>query len=459
MAKYFGTDGIRGIAGDSLTEDFVRRAGFAIGEVLRASYRGHKLPIFHEVDGCLPHPAILLGRDTRTSSPSLAKAVAEGLESAGVNVVDLGIVPTPLIGLLTNRFNAIGGVMITASHNPVEYNGIKVFHSNGLKLGDEAVERTERIIDRAKPRNVSCRPMKLDAHPYYIQHLRQLNRLHGGGAKVALDMAHGAACGLAEEVFTGFGFNIVPVCAKPDGARINVQCGATHLAKLQAEVKRSGAAWGFAFDGDADRLMAVDGQGRAVNGDMLLALLVLEHRPYRKAGRIVFTEMSNAGVERHLREHGIRTHRTVVGDQPVLRAMRRLGVLLGGEQSGHIICLDKTCGGDGILVALFVSELLTREGISLAEFADGIPVFPQILRNMHMRDHLAWQHDDNFRKQLHALERHYHGVRVYIRPSGTEKLVRILTEAQDAVLAQQANDDAASLFAAYSARNQHHGRE
>ncbi len=451
MAKYFGTDGIRGIAGDSLTEDFVRRAGFAIGEVLRASYRGHKLPIFHEVDGCLPHPAVLLGRDTRTSSPSLAKAVAEGLGSAGVNVVDLGIVPTPLIGLLTNRFNAIGGVMITASHNPVEYNGIKVFHSNGLKLGDEAVERTERLIDRAKPRYVSCRPMKLDAHPYYIQHLRHLSRSHGGGTKVALDMAHGAACGLAEEVFAGFGFNVVPVCAKPDGTRINVQCGATHLAKLQAEVKRTGAAWGFAFDGDADRLMAVDGEGRTVNGDMLLALLVLEHRPYRKAGRIVFTEMTNAGVELHLRAHGIRTHRTGVGDQPVLRAMRRLGVLLGGEQSGHVICLDKTCGGDGILVALFVSELLTREGISLAEFADSVPVYAQVLTNLKMHDNKSWRHSEAFMKKLHCLRGHYKGVRFLIRPSGTETIARILTEAEDGALAKQANEAIAELFMVYEA--------
>jgi phosphoglucosamine mutase len=449
MAKYFGTDGIRGIAGEDLTDNFARRAGYAIGTVLKASYRGRKLPLFKDIEVSLAHPSVLLGRDTRVSSPALAKAVAEGLSGAGVNVADMGIVPTPLVGLLTNRVNAIGGVMVTASHNPVEYNGIKVFRSDGLKIEDETVVRIEALIDHTKPFGGAKSEISFNARPYYIHHLRQLSKLHGGGAKVALDMAHGAACGLAEEVFTGFGFDVVPVCAEPDGKRINVECGATHLAKLQSEVKRKGAAWGFAFDGDADRLMAVDGRGKAVNGDLLMALLALEHAPYRKARRIVFTEMTNGGVEHHLREHGFRTHRTGVGDQLVLRAMRRLGVLLGGEQSGHIICWDKTCCGDGILVALFVSELLTREGISLSDFADSVPVFPQIQTNLKMRDNRSWRHDEEFLKRLHALERHYHGVRFLIRPSGTESLVRILTESDDAALTKKANDDAAGLFASY----------
>ncbi len=349
MGKYFGTDGIRGIANKDLTEKFAHTAGYAIGNSLKACYRGRKLPYFNEIDRSLPHPSVLLGRDTRLSSPQLADAISTGLRASGVSVVDLGVVPTPLVGLFTNRFNAIGGVMVTASHNPVEYNGIKVFRSDGIKIREQTENCIEYAIDARGevPGTYLGGYQRLDASPLYIKYLHHSNKVHGDGVRVALDMAHGAACGIAEEVFGSFGFEVVPLCANPDGAMINVECGATDIAKLQASAKRKNVHWGFAFDGDADRVVAVDANGAAVNGDMLMALLALEHKPYLKSGKLVFTHMTNRGVELHLRKNGIKTYRTGVGDTAVLKAMRRLGALVGGEQSGHIICWDKTCGGDG----------------------------------------------------------------------------------------------------------------
>ncbi len=454
MAKYFGTDGIRGIASLDLTESFARRAGYAIGNSLKAAYRGRKLPYFKETDCSLPHPSVLLGRDTRISSPQLAESVSDGLRAAGVSVADMGIVSTPLVGLLMNRFNAIGGVMVTASHNPVEYNGIKVFRSDGLKVGSSIADTIERELDSREPiptvRMGSVN--RLNAIPLYIKHLRQNNRVRGDGIRIALDMAHGAACGVAEEAFSGFGFDVVPVCATPDGNRINVNCGATDIARLQAKVLRSKAQWGFAFDGDADRVVAVDGNGVTVNGDLLMALLALEHKPYRKAGKLVFTHMTNRGVELHLRGNGIKTYRTDVGDMAVLKAMRRWDTLIGGEQSGHIICWDKTCGGDGVLVALFVSGLLARKGLSLVDFVSSVPVYAQVLKNVMMQQHRKWECDVSLQRRLRALQERYCQVRIYIRSSGTENLVRILTEAEDGALALEANEEATQLFSSIGAK-------
>ncbi len=451
MGKYFGTDGIRGIANQDLTDRFARTAGYAIGNSLKAYYRGRKLSYFSRLDQSLTHPAVLLGRDTRLSSPQLADAISTGLRASGVSVIDLGVVPTPFIGLFTNRFNAIGGVMVTASHNPVEYNGIKVFRSDGIKIGTQTEMSIESAIDASAEIPVSHlgNLIRLDARSLYIKYLHRNNRVSGTGVRIALDMAHGAACGIAEEVFNSFDFDVVPLCSKPDGAMINVECGATDIAKLQSNVKKRRAHWGFAFDGDADRVVAVDANGAAVNGDMLMALLALEHRPYLKSGKLVFTQMTNRGVELHLQKNGIKTYRTGVGDAAVLKAMRRLGALVGGEQSGHIICWDKTCGGDGILVALFVSELLTREHLSLDGFVKSIPVYEQVLTNLKLRNSGRWEDDRVLARRLQALYAKYSSVRFYIRSSGTEKLVRILTEAESPALAIEANNDAAGLFRAY----------
>ncbi len=452
MPEYFGTDGIRGVVGSELTAEFALRVGTAVGKVLRHSYRGRKLPYFRRLDRSLPHPSMLLAQDTRVSSPMLAQAVASGLAAAGVTVLDLGIAPTPLVALMANRYSAIGGVMITASHNPVDHNGIKVFRSDGLKIDTRTAIAIEELIDGgfAETTPPFGTVLRVDALPAYVDYLCKLGRINGSGAKVALDLAHGAACGVGEQAFGARGFKVVPVCAEPDGERINVRCGATDLRRLKRAVTQSGADWGFAFDGDADRVMAVDAHGRVVDGDHLMALLALHHRPYRRAGRLVFTQVTNMGVERYLQDKGFRTYRTAVGDSNVLQAMRKHDVLIGGEQSGHIICWDKTCGGDGVLVALFVSELLIRHGISLGEFAREIPAYDQVLKNVRMRDHKRWQQDSGFARRLRRLQAGYgDDVRFYIRPSGTESLVRVLTEATKPALARRANADVVGLFNAY----------
>ena len=452
MLKYFGTDGIRGVVGSELTAEFALRVGIAVGKVLRRSYRGRKLPYFRRLDRSLPHPSVLLAQDTRVSSPMLAQAVAGGLAAAGVTVLDLGIAPTPLVALMANRYNAIGGVMITASHNPVDHNGIKVFRSDGLKIDTRTASAVERLVDggQAKTPPPFGTVMRIDALPMYVDYLCKLGRTNGSGAKVALDLAHGAACGVAEQAFNARGFKVVPVCAEPDGERINVRCGATDLRRLKRAVRQSGADWGFAFDGDADRVMAVDAQGQVVDGDHLLAFLGLHHRTYRNARRLVFTQVTNMGVERYLQDKGFHTYRTAVGDRNVLQAMRKHDVLIGGEQSGHIICWDRTCGGDGVLVALFVSELLVRHGISLGEIARQIPAYTQVLKNVQMRDHKKWRRDDGFARRLRRLQAGYgDDVRFYIRPSGTESLVRVLTESTSPATARRANADVVGLFSAY----------
>ncbi|OGK10377.1 MAG: hypothetical protein A2Y63_05340 [Candidatus Riflebacteria bacterium RBG_13_59_9] len=229
-----------------------------------------------------------------------------------------------------------------------------------------------------------------------------------------------------------------------------MRCGATDLRRLRKTVLEEGADWGFAFDGDADRVQAVDARGRSVDGDKLMVLLALLHEPYRRDGRLVFTQMTNRGVERYLRENGIRTYRTAVGDSAVLRAMRRRQIKIGGEQCGHIICWDQTCCGDGILVSLLVSELLTRHGLSLGDFAGRIPTYPQVQQNVPLADPQGWQRDERLRGRLQRLRANYEPeVRFCVRPSGTESLVRIMTEASKLALARRANAEVAELFAAY----------
>jgi len=452
MGRYFGTDGIRGKAGEDLTSELAQRVGYAVGRVLRRIYRGRKLPYFPRCERAAPAPAVLLARDPRLSSPMLASSVATGLLVAGANVVDLGMMPTPVLALSLNAVESIGGIVITASHNPVEDNGIKVFRSNGLKTDSVVELEIESLLDEPLPPPQSVDPGKvvcIGAGGIYQPYLRRVLGTNRGGARVVLDLAHGAAAATAPDAFAEFGYDVRLLHAKADGRKVNVGCGSTHVESLQRAVLRLGADWGLAFDGDGDRVMAVDGNGEVVDGDKMMAILTLGEPRYRRDRRLVFTEMSNLGVERYLSERGVTTFRTGVGDTQVLAEMRRRGINIGGEQSGHIICWDRQCTGDGVLVGLVLSRLLSRGGRSLAELAGEIPTYPQELVSIPVADHLGWQKNRDFLKRLHRLTGKYRRrVRMFIRPSGTENVVRVLTEAEDAVLAKAASEEIVGLFGA-----------
>lgn len=450
MTRYFGTDGIRGKAGEDLTAEFALRVGHAVGRVLQRVYRGRKLPYFRSRVRPAPAPAVLLGRDPRLSSPMLASAVTGGLLAAGTNVVDLGMVPTPVLALAINAIDCIGGIVITASHNPIEDNGIKVFRSNGLKAGAATEREVESLLEKgpAGLHGITF-GMAVDYDPraLYNSHLRGVLGSGKGSARVVLDLAHGATAATAPTAFSQFGYDVKLQHAQADGRNVNVRCGSTHLGGLRRAVRRLKADWGFAFDGDGDRVLAVDGRGEAVDGDKIMAILTLGDPRYRRGGRLVFTQMSNLGVERYLNARGVVTYRTGVGDTKVLAEMRRRGIDIGGEQSGHIICWDRQCTGDGVLVGLLLSRLLSRSGRQLADLAGEIPTYPQELVNLSVADHRGWQKDADFLRRLRRLTRKYRPeVRVFVRPSGTENVVRVLTEAENAALAKDANQEIAGLF-------------
>ncbi|OPX23319.1 MAG: hypothetical protein B1H03_01915 [Planctomycetales bacterium 4484_113] len=452
MARHFGTDGIRGRAGEELTPEFALRVGYAVGQVLRRRYRGRKLPYFRHRKKVVPAPAVMMARDPRISSPMLASAVTSGLLAAGTNVVDLGMLPTPVLALSLNAIDSIGGIVITASHNPIEDNGIKVFRSNGLKVGEGTEREIELLLQHSPeplPHAAFGKVVNYDPREIYGAHLRRVLGSGKSGARVVLDLAYGAAVATATEAFSQFGYDVKPLHAKADGWKVNVRCGSTDLGALQRAVRRLGADWGLAFDGDGDRVLAVDADGEIVDGDKIMAILTLGDPRYRREHRLVFTQMSNLGVERYLRELGVTTYRTGVGDVQVLAEMRRRGINIGGEQSGHIICWDRQCTGDGVLVGLLLSGLLSRSERDLGSLAKAIPTYPQELVSLRVADPRGWQQDREFLRQLRRLTGKYNRqVRIVVRPSGTENVVRLLTEAEDAALARAARDEIAGLFAA-----------
>jgi phosphoglucosamine mutase len=435
--RYFGTDGIRGRAGADLTPELALRAGYGFGQQLGpASVRF----------GSPNKPAVLLGCDTRLSGSMLSNALASGLMLAGCDVVKLGVVPTPLVALMARRSEAAGGVMITASHNPVADNGLKFFGADGYKV-PEAVERAiEAQIDRGE---VLAEPKQQDfgteswqsAQQDYMDWLFKAVNVRNDERplKIVLDCACGATYELAPAAFAAAGHEVELEGELPAGQLINVGGGATDLARVSEAVRRKAADLGLAFDGDGDRVLAVDHTGRPVNGDKIIALLALHIPRYKKQGGVVMTQMTNLGVEEALAKKGIRMLRTEVGDIQVLGAMREQGLDLGGEQSGHIIMLDKAPGGDGILAGLRLAQLLRRSTKSLAELAAQFPEYPQLLTNLHVKDKTAWMRDKALQKKLEGVKRSYPGVRFYLRPSGTEQLIRVLTEARDEAACRQGN--------------------
>ncbi len=445
----FGTDGIRGQVGEILTAPLALHIGFWAGQVLRESSRtsGHGSPLGDR-------PPVILGQDSRTSSPMLANALSAGLTAAGVDVWHLGLCPTPAVAYLAHHTAAIGGMMISASHNPPADNGIKIFDGQGIKLNkalQQAIEaglRGTSILGPvpALPTSTAwgqyySNPQALSRYTEMLRQSLQVSSL--SGLKVVLDLAWGAASQLAPEVFTALGATVIPLHDRPDGSRINVNCGSTHLEQLQQAVLEQGADLGFAFDGDADRVLAVDHQGRAVDGDYILYLWGrhLQQQQALPEDTIVTTVMANLGFERAWAAQGGKLLRTAVGDQYVQAEMARTGAMLGGEQSGHILCCHYGLTGDGLLTALHLCQLVQDSGTSLADLVNqSFRPYPQLLRNVRVEDRdkrRQWQDCEALQGEIARAEADLGDRgRILVRASGTEPLIRVMVEAAETHLVE-----------------------
>ncbi|GAB1540403.1 phosphoglucosamine mutase [Scytonema sp. NUACC21] len=430
----FGTDGIRGRVGELLTAPLALQVGFWAGVVLRSQ---------------VSHPGpVLLGQDSRNSSDMLATALSAGLTAAGLEVWYLGLCPTPCVAFISSTSDAIGGVMISASHNPPEDNGIKIFGADGLKLPQALQAEIEAGL-----RGLTPYPVLRDRGQHYSRpdlvenYARALKKpLHGSvnfqGMRIVLDLAWGAAVGLAPSVFEELGAEVVCLHNQADGDRINVNCGSTHLDILQATVNEYQADLGFAFDGDADRVLAVDNTGRQVNGDYILYLWgrCLQQKQELPDNLIVSTVMANLGFERAWKQAGGKLIRTAVGDQYVQAEMLRTGGMLGGEQSGHILCRHYGITGDGLLTALHLAALVQQAGVPLSEMVDrSFHTYPQFLRNVRVEDRskrIAWKECQPLQQAIARAEAAMSDAgRILVRASGTEPVIRVMVEAEDSELA------------------------
>ena len=396
--RYFGTDGVRGVVGEDLTADLVERLGRA---ATLWSGRGR----------------IFVGRDTRASGPELEDALARGIASAGGNAVVAGVLPTPAVALLTLDL----GCVITASHNPPEYNGVKFFDRDGQKLTDTQEEEIEALLDTPGTGGGEIDEVGV-ATDSYLEHVVERFGSDLSGLKIGVDCANGAYSGLAPKAFTQLGAEVTAIGDAPDGTNINVGCGATDLRALQETVRSNGLDLGVAFDGDGDRMLAVDGNGDVVDGDQIVAVIALD----RNVHLVAVTSMANMGLHRLMAERGIRVVTTDVGDRYVLEALRREGGILGGEQSGHLIWLDGHVTGDGLVAALLVCSAL--QGRPLAELAAVMTHYPQARENIRVADrHLTQAIEEEVARANAELG---DGGRVLVRPSGTEPVIRVLAEAE-----------------------------
>lgn len=426
--KYFGTDGVRGLVGEApITPDFVMRLGYAAGNVLTRSHAG------------AGRPTVLIGKDTRISGYMLEAALESGFAAAGVDVMLAGPMPTPAIAYLTRALRLSAGVVISASHNPFQDNGIKFFSEHGTKLPDEVELEIEAAIDAPMgcvPSEKLGRAKRLDdAAGRYIEFCKSTfpNELDLRGLKIVVDCAHGAAYHIAPHVFHELGAEVHAIGAKPDGFNINAGFGATAPKALSAAVIEQGADLGIALDGDADRLIMCDATGRLYNGDELLYVMVRDRMATGPVAGAVGTLMTNMAVEVAFKELDIGFARAKVGDRYVLEVMREKGWLFGGEGSGHLLCLDKHTTGDGIVSALQVLSALKRSGKSLAQCCSALTLFPQTLINVKVAPGFDWQNNAAVVQEKELAEKELgDSGRVLIRASGTEPLVRVMVEARDA---------------------------
>ncbi|KQQ89149.1 phosphoglucosamine mutase [Massilia sp. Leaf139] len=429
--KYFGTDGVRGQVGVApITPDFVMRLGYAAGKVLVKDYASGS------------RPTVLIGKDTRISGYMLEAALEAGFSAAGVDVMLAGPMPTPAIAYLTRALRLQTGVVISASHNPFQDNGIKFFSAHGTKLPDSVELAIEEALDQPMdcvPSDKLGRATRLrDAQGRYIEFCKSTfpNELDLRGLKIVVDSAHGAAYNIAPHVFHELGAEVVSIGASPDGFNINAGFGATAPKALSAAVVENKADLGIALDGDADRLIMVDANGRVYNGDELLYLMVRDRMATGPVAGAVGTLMTNMALEVAFKELGIGFARAKVGDRYVLEVMQERGWILGGEGSGHLLALDKHTTGDGIVSALQVLSALKRSGKSLEACCSELQLYPQTLINKRVTPGFDWTKDAAMVAEKEAVERELgDNGRVLIRASGTEPLIRVMVEAKNAEMA------------------------
>ncbi|MCY8234738.1 phosphoglucosamine mutase [Priestia endophytica] len=424
MGKYFGTDGVRGVANSELTPELAFRVGRFGGYVLTKD---------------MERPKVLIGRDTRVSGHMLEGALVAGLLSIGAEVMRLGVISTPGVAYLTKATGAQAGVMISASHNPVQDNGIKFFGSDGFKLSDEQEEEIEALLNSTE--DTLPRPTGADlgqVNDYfeggqkYLQYLKQSVDEDFSDIHVALDCAHGATSSLAAHLFADLEAEISTMGASPNGTNINDGVGSTHPEVLAEFVKEKGADVGLAFDGDGDRLIAVDEKGQIVDGDQIMYICAkyLNEQGMLNEGTVVSTVMSNLGFYKALEEHSVKSVKTAVGDRYVVEEMKKNGYNLGGEQSGHIIFLDYISTGDGMLSAIQLVNIMKVTKKSLSELASEMKKFPQILQNVRVTDKHNVTSNEKVKNIIEEVEKEMgDNGRVLVRPSGTEPLVRVMVEA------------------------------
>ena len=429
MGRLFGTDGVRGVANSELTPELTFKLGKAGAYVLsRDSSR----------------PVILIGKDTRLSGDMLEDALSAGILAVGGNVIKVGVLPTPAIAYLVRAYQADAGVVISASHNPFEYNGIKFFNGEGFKLDDRIEDEIEDIILRDIDVNSHITGDLLgrsleaddDAISKYADFLKSTIDVDIKGIKLVLDCANGAAYQVAEKVYRDLGADVTLIGNKPDGVNINDGYGSTHPERLQKEVVKQGALLGLAYDGDADRLIAVDEKGRIIDGDKLICICaeMMKESGALGDGIVTATVMSNLGFHKYMENIGCPVEVTSVGDRYVLESMLKTGSMIGGEQSGHIIFLNHTTTGDGILSSLQLLQAVVRSGKKPSELSDGIEIFPQVLRNARIKNEnkSRFMEDADIKAAMDEVEKDIAGSgRLLIRPSGTEPLVRVMLEGQD----------------------------
>lgn len=446
MARLFGTDGVRGLANRDVTVELALELAQAAAVVLGKG---------HFADGRRAsgrRPVAVIARDPRISGEFIAAAVAAGLSSSGVDVLDAGVIPTPAAAFLIADIGADFGVMISASHNPAPDNGIKFFAVGGTKLPDIVEDRMEAALSEPKlaPTGVEVGRITrfADAEDRYVLHLLSTLPARLDGIHVVLDCANGAAAGVSPQVFTDAGARVTLIGADPDGLNINDGVGSTHLDHLAEAVLAAGADVGIAHDGDADRCLAVDHRGKVVDGDQIMAILAvsMKERGLLKNDTLVATVMSNLGLRIAMAEQGISMLTTAVGDRYVLEALGEHGHNLGGEQSGHVIMSDHATTGDGILTGLHLLAEMSRTGRSLAELASVMDVYPQVMINVRDVEHRKLADDDVISAAVADWEGKLGGTgRILLRPSGTEPMVRVMVEASEQETAESIANELADL--------------